>query len=90
MKVLFIGGTADGQRRGVGEQLQDTYAVSTPPEAFSGEFDPSAHQEVPAPIKSELYRLQTLRDGRHSYYVYVLDDGERSLIRALLDGYRRA
>ena len=88
MKILFIGGPADGEWREV-EYLADTLRVVDLPVGPA----PCAEDMVDLPDVAEtvrfhetIYRLEKLQDQRGRYLVYVALDG--SLIETLLNGYK--
>ena len=85
--LLFVGGSADGERR----EVPRGAPYCTVYEKLPVRIAPYTARDasVTIPIKHEQYRREWLQDGRRRYAVMVLDRPEFSLIEALLDGYRR-
>jgi hypothetical protein len=84
MKVLFIGGPADGQWREV-EYLSPELCMpffEQCPATISQPADPMATSK----FDTTIYKLEKLQDQHGRYLVYVALDG--SLIETLLEGYR--
>jgi hypothetical protein len=85
MKVLFIGGPADGQWREV-EYLSPelcTPFLEQCPATIEGPDDPAETSKFDMAI----YRLEQLQDAAGRYYVYVYPDS-RCVLRALIEGYK--
>jgi hypothetical protein len=85
VKILFIGGPADGEWREV-EYLSPEIAIPHSPRCpttLEGQDDPTEMSKMNVTI----YRLEKLQDAAGRYYVCVYPDS-RCVLRALLEGYK--
>ena len=86
MKVLFIGGHANGQWHDV-EHLQQELHLADPVTAAATCFSSASIE--PVPYRRTIYHLERLRDRGGDYYVYVTGKAaEGFVIEALLNGYK--
>jgi hypothetical protein len=85
VKILFIGGPADGQWREV-EYLSPECAIPVLEPCSATAFGPKDPMTAER-FDTTIYRLEKLQDGAGRYYVYVYPDS-RCVLRALIEGYK--
>jgi hypothetical protein len=85
VKVLFIGGPADGKWREVEYLSPECVIPHFPrcPTTLEGPDDPAETSK----FDTTIYRLEQLQDAAGRYYVYVYPDS-RCVLRALIEGYK--
>ncbi len=91
MKVLFIGGSKDGQRLEVGN-AEERFIKKIVKKSLS--HQPMAFDPAQAVLHDELYRREKLHEGgplQQCYYVYVYNEiPTHNVMLLLLEGYGRA
>jgi len=85
VKILFIGGPADGKWREV-EYLPPEICIPIFEQCPATISQPN-DQMATSKLDVAIYKLEKLQDESGRYYVYVYPDS-RCVLRALLEGYR--
>lgn len=83
---LFVGGSWDGRRVPIASDIVRRGYVVLP---VQGRKCVDIFDSAAAPMRLEQYRLETLQEGRNTFWFFVLDTVP-SPMAALLAGYRQA